>query len=80
MIGTLVRTDSDGKERTRYFLNDYGKKIYRLMAERYKIVGSSTLEEMLSDEKAARVFIICPFCGGKTEQGLTRCQKCGADL
>lgn len=28
----------------------------------------------------AKVLIVCPYCGGKTEQGLTKCQKCGADL
>lgn len=27
-----------------------------------------------------RVFIICPYCGSKTEQGITRCQNCGAEL
>ena len=30
--------------------------------------------------EAARVLVICPYCGAKTEQGLTKCQKCGADL
>ena len=28
----------------------------------------------------AKVFVICPYCGSKTEQGITKCQKCGADL
>jgi len=28
----------------------------------------------------AKVLVICPYCGGKTEQGITRCTKCGADL
>jgi hypothetical protein len=28
----------------------------------------------------AKVFVICPYCGAKTEQGLSKCQKCGADL
>ena len=28
----------------------------------------------------AKVLVICPYCGGKTEQGITRCDKCGADL
>lgn len=27
-----------------------------------------------------RVLVICPFCGAKTEQGLTKCQNCQADL
>lgn len=30
--------------------------------------------------KDAKVLVICPYCGSKTEQGITKCQKCGADL
>ncbi len=29
---------------------------------------------------AAKVLVICPYCGAKTEQGLPKCQKCGASL
>ena len=29
---------------------------------------------------APTVLVICPYCGAKTEQGLTKCQKCSADL
>jgi hypothetical protein len=29
---------------------------------------------------APTVLVICPYCGAKTEQGLAKCQKCGADL
>lgn len=28
----------------------------------------------------AKVLIICPYCGAKTEQGLTSCKKCNAEL
>ncbi|MFW9918545.1 MAG: hypothetical protein ACFFED_03030 [Candidatus Thorarchaeota archaeon] len=28
----------------------------------------------------AKVLVICPYCGAKTEQGLAKCQKCGASL
>jgi len=28
----------------------------------------------------AKVLVICPYCGAKTEQGLAKCQKCNADL
>jgi hypothetical protein len=28
----------------------------------------------------ATVLVICPYCGAKTEQGLAKCQKCGADI
>ena len=27
-----------------------------------------------------RVFIICPYCGTKTEQGIMKCRNCGAEL
>ena len=27
-----------------------------------------------------KVLVVCPFCGSKNEQGLTKCVKCGADL
>ncbi len=28
----------------------------------------------------AKVLVICPYCGAKTEQGILACQNCGADL
>ncbi|MHA1734897.1 MAG: zinc ribbon domain-containing protein [Candidatus Thorarchaeota archaeon] len=31
-------------------------------------------------EFAAKVLIICPYCGNKTEQGKTKCEHCGATL
>lgn len=27
-----------------------------------------------------RVLVICPFCGAKNEQGITKCQSCGAEV
>jgi hypothetical protein len=27
-----------------------------------------------------RVLIVCPFCGHKNEQGISKCQKCSADF
>ena len=30
--------------------------------------------------ETTKVLVICPYCGAKTEQGLTKCQKCGADI
>ncbi len=27
-----------------------------------------------------KVLVICPYCGAKTEQGIAKCQKCGADM
>jgi len=34
----------------------------------------------ITTTQTAKVLVVCPFCGSKTEQGLTNCQKCGADL
>ncbi len=31
-------------------------------------------------EITTRVLVICPFCGAKNEQGVLKCQNCGADL
>lgn len=38
---------------------------------------SEPLRERIITE---RVLIICPYCGAKTEQGIMKCQNCGADL
>ena len=31
-------------------------------------------------EILTKVLVVCPFCGAKTEQGLSKCQNCQADL
>jgi len=39
--------------------------------------------EMISEQvisKDAKVFVICPYCGSKTEQGIMKCRNCGAEL
>ena len=41
----------------------------------YTAPGSTTRER-----EVVKVLVICPFCGAKTEQGLSKCQNCGADL
>ena len=32
------------------------------------------------EREIVKVLVICPYCGGKTEQGYPKCQKCGADI
>lgn len=32
------------------------------------------------EREVVKVFVICPYCGAKTEQGLSKCQNCQADL
>ena len=29
---------------------------------------------------AAKVLVVCPYCGGKNEQGMTKCAHCGAEI
>lgn len=41
---------------------------------RTKTVGATSTAD------SAKVLVLCPYCGSKTEQGLPNCQKCGADL
>jgi len=33
-----------------------------------------------TEREIVKVLVICPYCGAKTEQGLTKCQNCKADL
>ena len=44
-------------------------------AAAYAAPGGTTKEK-----EAAKVLVICPYCGAKTEQGISKCQKCHADL
>ncbi len=41
---------------------------------RTKIGGATSVTD------SAKVLVLCPYCGAKTEQGLSNCQKCGADI
>lgn len=45
--------------------------------------GEEEVVEVLSEQvipKDVKVLVICPYCGAKTEQGIMKCQNCGADL
>ena len=44
-------------------------------APAYKAPSTTTKEK-----EGVKVLIICPHCGAKTEQGISKCQKCQADL
>ncbi len=37
-------------------------------------------ESTTKEREVVKVLVICPYCGAKTEQGLAKCQKCGADI
>ncbi|MHA2193805.1 MAG: zinc ribbon domain-containing protein [Candidatus Thorarchaeota archaeon] len=32
------------------------------------------------DHYERRVLVVCPYCGHKNEQGMSKCGECGADL
>jgi len=32
------------------------------------------------EREVVKVLVVCPYCGAKTEQGLSKCQNCQADL
>lgn len=34
----------------------------------------------LTDDEKQLVLVICPYCGHKNEQGITKCEKCGASI
>jgi len=47
---------------------------------RLTIEKDSSLEPLKERIVTERVLVVCPFCGAKSEQGITMCQSCGADL
>ena len=56
---------------------------FRTAIPRPKMPTSSSPEarpEMKEKIITERVLVICRFCGAKTEQGLSKCQNCQADL
>lgn len=79
MIGTLEKADRTGKKKIIYFVSDYGKQIFNLVVDRYKLAAVEGVEIFLENDKG-KVLVVCPFYGGKTEQGVTKCRKCGADM
>jgi len=34
----------------------------------------------LTDEEKQLVLVICPYCGHKNAQGITKCENCGASV
>jgi hypothetical protein len=40
----------------------------------------STSGTTTHEREVVKVLVICPYCGAKTEQGVSKCQNCQADL
>lgn len=34
----------------------------------------------LTNEEKQLVLVVCPYCGHKNEQGITKCENCGASI
>ena len=85
---TLPTTTSPTPSTTTYQFGvwNFGSLIVILVASLLMVCGLVIGKRMMKQvEKElvsidAKVFVICPYCGAKTEQGITKCQKCGADL
>ena len=45
-------------------------------APAYRTSGATTTKE----REIVTVLVICPYCGAKTQQGVSKCQNCQADL
>ncbi len=65
----------------------------RLESDRQKPVDEMDEEELveamerlgirsisLTDDEKQLVLVICPYCGHKNEQGITKCANCGASV
>jgi len=49
--------------------------------EVHTIERVSTPERIVEKEKIVeRVLVVCPYCGHKNQQGLAKCNECGADI
>lgn len=70
-----------------------GEDVYRLENDTKKSVDEMDEEELveamerlgiksisLTDEEKQLVLVVCPYCGHKNEQGITKCQNCGASI
>ena len=67
--------------------------VHRLESDTKKPVDEMNEEELveamerlgirsisLTDEEKQLVLVVCPYCGHKNEQGITKCEKCGASV
>lgn len=52
----------------------------RMEGQVFVRTAPSTVAPMGRPAGDAKVLVICPYCGAKNEQGLTKCQNCQADL
>jgi hypothetical protein len=55
-------------------------KVVKEVREVHTIERISSPERIVEHKIVERVLVVCPFCGHKNQQGLTKCQECGADI
>ena len=57
------------------------RKPKEVVREDHTIERVSTPERIMEREKIVeRVLVVCPYCGHKNQQGMSKCGECGADL
>lgn len=54
------------------------KAVFHIISDMHIGHNSSIKESAILN--GVRVLVICPYCGAKTEQGITNCRNCGANL
>ncbi|MFX1261161.1 MAG: zinc-ribbon domain-containing protein [Promethearchaeota archaeon] len=53
----------------------------QVLREVHTIERVSTPEKIMERERIVeRVLVVCPYCGHKNEQGMSKCAQCGADI
>lgn len=69
------------------FFVDFARSVFGVSTSHLKSKASDAIvtepiRERVVTERVIteRVLIICPFCATKNEQGIGKCQNCGADL
>jgi len=55
-------------------------EIVDFVRRRRTIEKVSSLDPLRERIITERVLVVCPYCGAKNEQGITKCQSCGADI
>ena len=82
MIAGTNRAVKLEKEDVRRLENDTQKPVEEMdeeeLVEAMERLGIKSIS--LTDEEKRLVLVICPYCGHKNEQGITKCENCGASI
>jgi hypothetical protein len=82
MIAGTNRAVKLEKEDVRKLENDTQKPVEEMdeeeLVEAMERLGIKSIS--LTDEEKQLVLVVCPYCGHKNEQGITKCENCGASI